>query len=151
MNSLKIMTTDNVEFTISKNFRSVTVQNLLADLGDYDLVIPLAVDSSLMKIIINFHEKEEEANLLAEPEKAQKLALLQDEIRNIEPIVLNKLLMTVNYLDYKTLFDVCCQRVADLIKEKSVEELRTIFGIVNDFTPEEEEQVKKETEWAEED
>lgn len=30
-----------------------------------------------------------------------------------------------------------------------MEEIRTTFNIVNDFTPEEEEQIRKENEWAE--
>jgi S-phase kinase-associated protein 1 len=37
-----------------------------------------------------------------------------------------------------------------MIKGKTVEEIRKTFNIVNDFTPEEESQIKKENEWAEE-
>jgi S-phase kinase-associated protein 1 len=36
-----------------------------------------------------------------------------------------------------------------MIKGKSVEEIRKTFNIVNDFTPEEEEQIRKENEWCE--
>jgi S-phase kinase-associated protein 1 len=36
-----------------------------------------------------------------------------------------------------------------MIKGKSVEEIRKTFNIVNDFTPEEEEAIRKENEWAE--
>ncbi|MFS7960003.1 putative SKP1 component, dimerization, SKP1-like, dimerization domain superfamily [Helianthus anomalus] len=36
------------------------------------------------------------------------------------------------------LLDAFCERVADLIKDKKVVEVREIFGIVNDYTPEEE-------------
>jgi S-phase kinase-associated protein 1 len=35
-----------------------------------------------------------------------------------------------------------------MVKGKTVKELRTLFNIVNDFTPEEEERVAKETEWC---
>jgi len=37
-----------------------------------------------------------------------------------------------------------------MIKGKKVEELRKLFNIPNDFTPEEEEQIKKENAWCEE-
>lgn len=37
-----------------------------------------------------------------------------------------------------------CKTVANMIKGKSVEEIRKTFNIVNDFTPEEEEQIRKE-------
>jgi hypothetical protein len=36
-----------------------------------------------------------------------------------------------------------CKTVANMIKGKSVEEIRAKFNIVNDFTPEEEEQIRK--------
>jgi S-phase kinase-associated protein 1 len=38
--------------------------------------------------------------------------------------------------------------VADMMKGKSVEEIRKMFNIKNDFTPEEEEEVRKENQWA---
>ncbi|WJX45229.1 hypothetical protein P8452_32124 [Trifolium repens] len=38
--------------------------------------------------------------------------------------------------------------VADNIKDKTPEEIRKIFNIKNDFTPEEEEEVRRENSWA---
>ncbi|OWF34583.1 S-phase kinase-associated protein 1 [Mizuhopecten yessoensis] len=55
-----------------------------------------------------------------------------------------------NYLDIKGLLDVTCKTVANMIKGKSPEEIRKTFNIKNDFTPAEEEQVRKENEWCEE-
>ncbi|KAF8742588.1 hypothetical protein HU200_013592 [Digitaria exilis] len=52
--------------------------------------------------------------------------------------------MAANYLDIKGLLDLTCQTVADMIKGKSPEEVRKTFNIVNDFTPEEEEEVRRE-------
>jgi hypothetical protein len=42
-----------------------------------------------------------------------------------------------------------CKIVANMIKGKSPEEIRRTFNIQNDFTPEEEEQIRRENEWAE--
>ena len=39
--------------------------------------------------------------------------------------------------------------MANMIKGKSVEEIRKTFNIVNDFSPEEEEQIRKENDWCE--
>jgi hypothetical protein len=54
-----------------------------------------------------------------------------------------------NYLDIKALLDVGCKTVANMIKGKSPDEIRKTFNIQNDFTPEEEDQIRRENEWAE--
>ena len=43
-----------------------------------------------------------------------------------------------------------CKTVANMIKGKSPDEIRRTFNIKNDFTPEEEEQIRKENAWCEE-
>ena len=53
-----------------------------------------------------------------------------------------------NYLNIKSLLDLTCQTVADMIKGKTPEEIRKTFNIKNDFTPEEEEEVCRENQWA---
>ena len=54
-----------------------------------------------------------------------------------------------NYLNIKTLLDLTCKTVADMIKGKTPEEIRAHFNIQNDFTPEEEEEVRRENAWCE--
>jgi S-phase kinase-associated protein 1 len=53
------------------------------------------------------------------------------------------LLLSANYLDIKSLIELCCAKVATMIKGifffylgKTPEEIRQTFGIINDFTPE---------------
>ncbi|PKA56012.1 SKP1-like protein 1B [Apostasia shenzhenica] len=53
-----------------------------------------------------------------------------------------------NYLNIKGLLDLTCQTVADMIKGKTPEEIRQTFNIKNDFTPEEEEEIRRENQWA---
>ena len=58
-----------------------------------------------------------------------------------------------NFIDVdcvQGLLDVTCKTVANMIKGKTPEEIRKTFNIKNDFTPSEEEQVRKENEWCEE-
>jgi S-phase kinase-associated protein 1 len=58
------------------------------------------------------------------------------------------LLLAANFLDIKGLLGVASDKVADMIKSKTPEQVRTIFGITNDFTPEEEEALRNEHPWA---
>ncbi|KAK8601351.1 hypothetical protein V6N12_051188 [Hibiscus sabdariffa] len=65
------------------------------------------------------------------------------------PNVTNKILSkAANYLNIKSLLDLTCQIVADIIKGKMPEEIRKTFNNKNDFTPEEEEEVRRENQWA---
>ncbi|KAM3301413.1 SKP1-like protein 1A [Capsicum chacoense] len=53
-----------------------------------------------------------------------------------------------NYLNIKSLLDLTCQTVADMIKGKTPEEICKTFNIKNDFTPEEEKEARRENAWA---
>ena len=53
-----------------------------------------------------------------------------------------------NYLNIKGLLDLTCQTVADMIKGKTPEEIRKTFSIKNDFTQEEEDEIRMENQWA---
>jgi S-phase kinase-associated protein 1 len=46
------------------------------------------------------------------------------------------------------LLDLTCKAVADQMRGKTTEETRKHFNIVNDYTPEEEEEVRRENSWA---
>ncbi|KAL6213085.1 hypothetical protein ACLB2K_012532 [Fragaria x ananassa] len=54
----------------------------------------------------------------------------------------------IEYLKKHGLLDLTCQAVADMIKGKTPEQIRETFNIKNDFTPEEEEEVRRENQWA---
>lgn len=68
----------------------------------------------------------------------------------VEQDVLFELILAANFMDIKPLLDLTCASVASMIKGKTPEEIRKTFNIVNDFTPEEEAQVREENKWCEE-
>uniref|UniRef100_A0A7S2S9U3 Uncharacterized protein n=1 Tax=Eucampia antarctica TaxID=49252 RepID=A0A7S2S9U3_9STRA len=67
----------------------------------------------------------------------------------VDQVLLFELVTAANFMDIKPLLDLTCFAVAVLIKGKSADEIRKIFNISNDFTPEEEEQVRQENQWCE--
>ena len=89
--------------------------------------------------------------------KAEQESLPEDEKNvwdkdfvKVDDETLFNLILAANYLDIKSLLDLTCKTVADEIKGKTPEEIRVRFNIKNDFTPEEEEEVKRENAWCEE-
>jgi len=57
---------------------------------------------------------------------------------NVDQTLLFELVTAANFMDIKALLDLTCLAVSVLIKGKSAEEIRRIFNISNDFSPEEE-------------
>jgi len=70
------------------------------------------------------------------------------EFVKVDQATLFELILAANYLNIKELLDLTCLTVANMIKAKTPEEIRKTFNIKNDFTPEEEEEVRKENQWA---
>ncbi|XP_074310410.1 SKP1-like protein 1A [Silene latifolia] len=71
-----------------------------------------------------------------------------EEFVKVDQSTLFDLILAANYLNIKDLLDLTCQTVADMIKGKTPEEIRETFNIKNDFTPEEEAEIRKENQWA---
>ncbi len=62
---------------------------------------------------------------------------------------LYKLIMAADYLGIQPLLNLCSAKIASLIQDKTVEEIRINLGIVNDFAPEEEAKVRSDNKWVE--
>ena len=92
-----------------------------------------------------YHHKAEQESL---PEDDKNV--WDKDFVKVDDETLFNLILAANYLDIKHLLDLTCKTVADEIKGKTPEEIRIRFNIKNDFTPEEEEEVKRENAWCEE-
>lgn len=58
-------------------------------------------------------------------------------------------ILASNFLEIDSLLNVLIVKIRGMWESKSVEEIRTNFGIENDFTLEEENQIKRDNEWCE--
>eukprot|EP00732_Lithocolla_globosa_P006461 Lithocolla_globosa_v1_NODE_7522_length_935_cov_14.888636.p1 type:complete len:297 gc:universal NODE_7522_length_935_cov_14.888636:892-2(-) len=81
--------------------------------------------------------------------RTDDISTWDQEYCKVDQGTLFELILAANYLNIKPLTDLACRTVANMIKGKDPDEIRKTFGIKNDFTPEEEEQIRRENEWCE--
>jgi len=153
---VKLRSNDDREFEVDRALAemSVTVKNMLDDIPTPDAAIPLPNVSGkhLEKVIeyCDYHLKNptppEEKK---EDRRPEDICKWDQEFCKVDQATLFELILAANYLDIKPLLDLTCKTVANMIKGKTPEEIRKTFNIKNDFTPEEEEQVRKENAWCE--
>lgn len=153
---------DNVQITVDKKAAqcSILIKNMIEDVGeDPEHPIPLPnVDSATLKKIVEYCERhkndpapqgEDKEAVLGPAKSGLATADKWDtDFIALDTEELFAIILAANYLDIKGLLDLGCSKVADMLKGKTVEQIRTMFNIENDFTPEEEEKIKKENEWA---
>ncbi|GJJ12572.1 hypothetical protein Clacol_006815 [Clathrus columnatus] len=128
------------------------------DVGESDQSIPLPnITSPVLKKVLEYCEHHRGEPLPSgDTDNADDVRKRTTDISEwdqkfitVDQEMLFEIILAANYLDIKPLLDVGCKTVANMIKGKTPEEIRKLFNIVNDFTPEEEAQIKKENEWAE--
>ncbi|KAI4314727.1 hypothetical protein L6164_027606 [Bauhinia variegata] len=127
---------------------SQTIKHMIED-DCADSGIPLPnVTSKILAKVIEYCKKHVEAASSEEKTSEEDLKAWDAEFVKVDQATLFDLILAANYLNIKSLLDLTCQTVADMIKGKTPEEIRKTFNIKNDFTPEEEEEVRRENQWA---
>ncbi|CAI9763813.1 unnamed protein product [Fraxinus pennsylvanica] len=114
------------------------------DCADNEIPVP-NVSGKILAMVIEFCKKHVEA--AAAGDKA-KIEAYDSEFVKVDQATLIELILAANYLNIKSLLDLTCKSVADMIVGKTPDEVRKIFNIENDFTPEEEEEIRRENAWA---
>ncbi|KAG6645522.1 SKP1-like protein 1B [Carya illinoinensis] len=114
-----------------------------------DNVIPvLNVTSKILDKVIEYCKKHVEPANSEDRTSKDDLEAWDAEFVRVDQATLFDLILAANYLNIKSLLDLTCQTVADMIKGKTPEEIRETFNIRDDFTPEEEEEVRRENQWV---
>jgi S-phase kinase-associated protein 1 len=112
-------------------------------------VVPQVKGNILQKVIdfCQYHEQHKDVDVNNE-DKFLEVTKWNQEFVRIEQAELFELILAANFMNIKNLLELCCQSVANMIKGKSPEQIRSTFGITNDFTEQEEAEVKRENQWA---
>ncbi|CAO3673231.1 unnamed protein product [Umbelopsis vinacea] len=172
---VQLLSSDNETFAVDKQVaeRSILIKNMLEgdlnvqptvtnidyqrllNVGESDAPIPLPnVTAKILKKVIDWceHHRGDPVSQQEEINDRKRLTEIDEwdqKFMEVDQETLFEIILAANYLDIKPLLDIGCKTVANMIKGKSPEEIRRTFNIVNDFTPEEEAQIRKENEWAE--
>ncbi|RCV04434.1 hypothetical protein SEVIR_1G001300v4 [Setaria viridis] len=156
---ITLRSSDGEEFEVEEAvaMESQTIRHMIED-DCADNGIPLPnVNAKILSKVIEYCNKHVHAAKPADdaaPAAADASAGAEDlknwdaEFVKVDQATLFDLILAANYLNIKGLLDLTCQTVADMIKGKTPEEIRKTFNIKNDFTPEEEEEIRRENQWA---
>ena len=114
------------------------------------------VKSVILSKVVEFltHYKEEPMTEIEKPLRSSNMnEVVQKwyaEFANVDQEILFEIIQAANFMDIPTLLDLTCATIASMVKGKTPEEIREHFKIVNDFTEEEEAQIREENKWCEE-
>ncbi|KAI3991949.1 hypothetical protein MKX01_012894 [Papaver californicum] len=121
--------------------QSQTIKHMIED-DCADNAIPLPnVTSQMLAKVIEYCKKHVKAAL------KEMMVKWDEEFVKVDQYTLFDLILASNYLNIRNLLDLTTQKVADTNKSMTPEQIRKYFYIKNDFSPEEEEKVRKEHQW----
>ncbi|XP_041448843.1 S-phase kinase-associated protein 1-like [Drosophila obscura] len=158
MPNIKLQSMDGDIFDVDMKIAkcSGTIKFMLEEckLEKDEAIVPLPKVNStvLRKVLIwaDYHQDDSGPTEDDDNEKGTDNIISWDyDFLKVDQGTLFELILAANYLDIKGLLNLTCKTVANMIKGKTPEEIRQTFNIKKNFTAAEEEQVRKENEWAE--
>jgi S-phase kinase-associated protein 1 len=157
-----------VEFKLSRAAakQSALLNGMLEDTSEgEETVVPVPnVNAATLKYVIQYLEyhKDAKADTIDKPLKGDLKEIISQWDKDFlygdlikggdekQHDILVDVVMAANFLDIKDLLDLCCAAIANMIKGKTPEQLKELFQIERDFTPEEEAKIREENRWCEE-
>ncbi|KAK2195140.1 bifunctional S-phase kinase-associated protein 1-like/SKP1-BTB-POZ domain superfamily/S-phase kinase-associated protein 1/SKP1-like [Babesia duncani] len=156
-----LISAEGDEFTVDRTVMRMSgvIRNMIEDTTIDNEIAPITlsnISTRVLSKIIEYctHHHNNLPAQIPQPLKSPDLTELVSpwdlEFINIDKEMLFDLILAENYLDIKPLLELTCAKVASLIKDKTPEQIRREFGIINDFTPEQEAVIREENKWCEE-
>ncbi|MQL85481.1 hypothetical protein Taro_017989 [Colocasia esculenta] len=157
---------DEEEFEVDllDAMQSRTLRRAIEDgCGDGPMPLPNLTGPVLAKVVELFRRHRGDPRWADELQETEKEGMFKDyapqkptaevkgfdrEFVSVDRDALFDLLRAANFLEAPGLLDVTCDAAADAVMNMTVEEVREYFGLVNDYTPEEEAALRKQHEWA---
>lgn len=140
--NVQLVSSDGQTFYVDHAVATVSrlINNTIEDTGlNEAITLPNVDGETLAKVIEYCNFKAAAANVEA---------MDATFMNNVDQTMLFKLIKAANFMDIRGLFNLACHTVADNITGKTPEQIRTQFGIENDFRGQEEAAVRAEYAWA---
>eukprot|EP00158_Paraphelidium_tribonemae_P001138 Partr_v1_DN24012_c1_g1_i3_m34694 putative s-phase kinase-associated protein len=153
---IQVSTGDGIQFQLDRSIavNSLLLRNILQDMGDSDnVVIPLPnIQSDIFSKMLQWLEHHKTDSL----DSSSGAALIAQGgdtwddlfLTSCDKDTLFKIILAANYLDIKPLLDLGCRILASYMRGREPEDIRQLFGLTNDFSPEEEDRIRQENEWT---
>ena len=92
------------------------------------------VNGEILGKIIQYceHHRNDKIRDSQPSEKSSEMDPWDEEFCNVDKCTIFELILAANYLDIKSLLDATCKKVANMIREKTPEEIRKLFNMEND-------------------
>ena len=165
--AVRLISSDGVPFELSRKLAcmSLLVNSVinqdsddeastseLEDSQAIDIPLPNVHSETLGKIVL-FFQRHVNNPLAAinKPIKTTNMVVNVGEwdanFIDVDKNTLFALILAANYMDIPSLIDLGCAKVASIVKGKTPEEIRSMFGLVNDLTDDEEQRVRNDNSW----
>ena len=153
---MKFKTSDGQVLEVESRImmQSDFVKNMVEDLGETEEEIPLndVTYDILVKVVEYLQHHVDTPDMTDAEFEAFKLNDDMDpwdeQYFKVDQATLFEIIKAANFLACKRLLNCGCKTVANMIKGRTTEEIRELFGIENDFAPGEEEKIRNENYWC---
>ncbi|WOL15891.1 hypothetical protein Cni_G24672 [Canna indica] len=144
---------DGMEFYVDTTFLTPSrmIKSVIEDCGPQDLILVTLpeVNGVTLEEILRFLMKHIEFVDRTTEADAEELKMWDDKfLEDVDMNTLYNLLLASIIMKMKELTDLCVEKAADMMRGKQPAEIRELFNIRNKFSPEEEEGIRNENEWA---
>eukprot|EP01024_Parvocaulis_polyphysoides_P009953 TRINITY_DN1325_c0_g3_i2.p5 TRINITY_DN1325_c0_g3~~TRINITY_DN1325_c0_g3_i2.p5 ORF type:complete len:136 (+),score=32.70 TRINITY_DN1325_c0_g3_i2:66-473(+) len=126
---------------------SSTIKNVFEDTEDEKIPVR-RVNKATLELVLEYVNLCEQNKNSSDEKKEEELQKWSD---TFDAQQLYDMVMAANFLVIDSLLDHICDVIAEkYVRGQPIEQIRATFGIVNDFTPEEEEEIQRQNyEWFE--
>jgi len=148
-----LISQEKKEFKVAKRaaMQSHLVKTALEEDKDAKDVQLVHISAPIVEKVIQYmnYHMDAEPRRIESPLKSTNMKELVDRfdanfVDEMDLDTLMRVLLAANYMDVKSLLGLLCAKIASMMKGKTADQIRKTFNIRGEFTPEEEEEIRRD-------